>query len=139
MRVLLGLGHDLDEVDLLGQPVGEVRKRRIVNLLGEQVAYVLVACIEVLDALAVALRVEVLAVVERSQARLTVFHRDVERRSAEALGEDHLVHSSYGHAQVQQAAAQIDEKQRQRREALLPSMIAFSRPASTTLPMKYTP
>ena len=119
MGVLLGFGDDFDEVDLFGQPVGEVGQGLVVDFFGEEVANVLVAGVEVPNAFAVAFGVEILAVVERLQAGFALFDRDVEGSGAEAFREDHLVDGGDGDSLRGKAAAQVDEQEGEGREALL--------------------
>ena len=117
--VVVRVGGDLDEVDVLDQPVHEVRKRGALELLGEELLDVGVPGDDVRDATPTrSASGELLALVERLHAAGALGDVEVERPLAVLLRED-----QFGDLPlllgVLDLVLQVDEEQRQRRQPLL--------------------
>jgi hypothetical protein len=119
VRVGVGVGGDLDEVHVLDEPVGEVRKRIAGELLRHVVFDVLEAVEDVDDRFRLAILGKGLAGEQGIHGRLALVHVEVEGPLPELLGEDQVGELAPLLAVVG-LSVQMDEDQRQRREPLLP-------------------
>lgn len=111
--VVVGVGGDLDQMDILQQPVDEVRKGGLAQLLGEVGLQVVVALHEVLHRLGTVGHVEGLAFVERVHGRGALIDMEVEGLLPVAFREDQLVHIDL----LGMVLLQVSEQHKEQRQA----------------------